>query len=1727
MLNKENYVPWSSRLLRKIIPEPGDANRDITVTETFHLQIDDELSDKELKQIEADDQAIQTILLGLPKDIYAATKDLHTADYTQLYDFPKYNQKEVDELKAERLAKTQDPLALMANSNNPYAFPAPHQDQSSFNQNYLQQPMPNPKDITDPTTAMNMALALMAKAFKINYSTPTNNNQRISSDPRNRQIAQPGQNAGNPVGYNDVIRNQVIQNAVQNPRVQNVGNQNGLIGVQGNHIGNGNLVVVHAEGNAAGQNGNQIRCYNFRGYTELLEPIPESHQVPQTDNDVISDDTSVEQVTRPGPVFPLRPNLGVLHIACGQDNAVDEDVDEQPIQDLALNVDNVFQANDCDAFDFDVDKALLHRLCSWLIYHSQILFMMKPVCLMIRTFYLSDSNMISYDQYVKDNAVKVIQNYAKESFLATFTPQTQLTPEQIFWSKDVLKMKTEALKEQAKAAKPVKALMVYSPNTPVKLVPKEIRSEADRTLDFRVLDFQITQLTKKTTTLLTENENLKVQINAKLKCVTIDSITPKVLAPGMYAIDVEPIPTRLRNNREVHLDYLKHLKENVPTLREIVEEVKCLLSNRTSKSVITQNSSHTSQKPLTRYQHRNKQNKAVPAGIPTPTDAAIQSVVAYANQPDSNQTWGSNFPNSPSLSIFKCKSYRSSFVRFKNDRFGAIMGYGDYMISDSVISRHLMYPQLIKNWRSYSNPCLMNTWNLFTLKDWSPAPVVLVLVKAGTPSSTSIDPNAPSLSHSPSSSALHSPCLHQGVSAETTIMDENPFAPVDNDPIINIFALESTSKASSSGNAISAESTYKFKMESCDPVDTPMVDRFKLDEDPLGIPVDQTRFLSMVGSLMYLTASRPDLVFAVCMCASAIALTAYADADHASCQDTRRSTSGCAQFLRDKLVSWPLKKQRSTTILTTEAKYITMYGCYARILWLRSQLTDYGFAFNKIPLYCDNHSAIALCYNNVQLSRSNHIDIRHHFIREQVEKGVVELFLVTTDYQLTDIFTKALPRERFKFLVSRLESYVMFLGSELVMFLGSNLVMFLGSELVMLLDTMADMNIPANDAPAEQAFVAAPPTKMDDQILLSSKWAKISCASDSLRFVRKDGREILGMPIPDALLTDEIKGAPDYGEYQEHVAKYQQYLDAKHEKAEARGATESLKATKGTKPKVAKATKPAGWTSGKIRKPRSPLKLVDEPCAEDVPFEEPAYNEEEANFQQDLELSLKEQAERTQGPAHSMMHTPMLTEAFGHAESSSLDAEIALTDSEMESDKLASKTDTGDQNEGQAGPNPGDNDEGQAGPNPELSFIDQFFMKKQQKKEPRKTNVEAEVQSIVSVPIHQDTSSVPPMTTLIWKKLARRKERDMTYQELFLGIHHHSYHLHLLQQAHLVLQLLQEHQNLLSLPLPPPPLSTDTSGSAQQQELSPMDSLIQDDSILVEKVQFSDDEDSENDHLPKSDSRKDWWRPLPEEDRPVTPKPDWTIPFSTTGDIMNFLNYYCPQLNKIVLTPANLEGQAYEVVKALHPDVIYLHPAISISKMKAASYPDFGLKLLVPKQIHASPLCRKEVRSTMRILSVVRIKAYYRYGDFEDLNLLLLQGHLDHLLGSDKRMLSTAVNVGNKMHKAFPLPGESSHWQYKFPLPVEGVPTAKRMEIPLPEGKIVGNKMHKAFPLPGESSHWQYKVPLPVKGEEHWQYKFPLPVEGVPTAKRMEIPLPEVCTATMKKLPVKDKWQLH
>ncbi|GJU50255.1 retrovirus-related pol polyprotein from transposon TNT 1-94 [Tanacetum coccineum] len=208
------------------------------------------------------------------------------------------------------------------------------------------------------------------------------------------------------------------------------------------------------------------------------------------------------------------------------------------------------------------------------------------------------------------------------------------------------------------------------------------------------------------------------------------------------------------------------------------------------------------------------------------------------------------------------------------------------------------------------------------------------------------------------------------------------------------------------------ESLKKYGFNSCDPVDTLMVEKSKLDEDIEEKAVDPSHYRGMIGTVLYLTARTVNRGLWYPK-DSSITLTAFADADHAGCQDTRHSTSSSMQFLGDRLVRWSSKRQKSAAISSMEAEYIAMSGCCAQILWMRSQLADYGLGFNKISMYYDNKSAIALCCNNVQHSRSNHIDIRFHFIKEHVENGVIETLLCQkTEYNWADIFTKSLGKRK-------------------------------------------------------------------------------------------------------------------------------------------------------------------------------------------------------------------------------------------------------------------------------------------------------------------------------------------------------------------------------------------------------------------------------------------------------------------------------------------------------------------------------------------------------------------------------------------------------------------------------------------------------------------------------------------------------------------------------------------
>nr|GEX88477.1 integrase, catalytic region, zinc finger, CCHC-type, peptidase aspartic, catalytic [Tanacetum cinerariifolium] len=683
-------------------------------------------------------------------------------------------------------------------------------------------------------------------------------------------------------------------------------------------------------------------------------------------------------------------------------------------------------------------------------------------------------------------------NYSKENFLATFTPQKQLTPEQIFSSQDLIKLKSEALKEQTTVSRPIKALtvkhdaierknlLIANDNLIAECLSKEVFSVATnfelniaRFIDMHVAN---TFVEARCLELEAELANLhdKTQILEKVNSLSKDYVKAKVLARGKYALDVEPIVPRLRNNRDAHLDYLGHLKESVETIHDIVKEAKVV--RPLDRSIISA------------FRYTKHSQELLEYAIGT----------CYTDLP---LVFGPRLLKTYDEGSLTAHEFQKKFietVRFGNDHFGAIMGYEDYVIGDSVIFKNGVVKRRNRTLVEAARTMLIFSKALMFLKDLGklqPTTDIGILVgyapsrkgTGPTPNflmpgqiSSGLRPNlVPKTPYLPPTNKdleiLFQPMFDEylkpprverqvslaqvvqalvilaGVAAEPTFMGNNPDALVDNNPVINVFSPEPSSDASSTGDISSTESTYiykvkldeygdvlknkarlvakgyrqeegidfkesfapvarikairifianatsknmtiyqmdvktaflngelkeevyvsqpkgfadpdhpthvhrlkkglyglkhtpqaclkKFGMDSCDPVDTPMVDRLKLDKDPLGILVDQTRFRSMVGYLMYLIASRPDLVFAVCMCARYQASPTKKHLE-ALKQDMRRSTSGSAQFLGDKLVSWSSKKQKSTVISTTEAEYIAMSGCCAQIFWMSTALT--------------------------------------------------------------------------------------------------------------------------------------------------------------------------------------------------------------------------------------------------------------------------------------------------------------------------------------------------------------------------------------------------------------------------------------------------------------------------------------------------------------------------------------------------------------------------------------------------------------------------------------------------------------------------------------------------------------------------------------------------------------------------------------------------------------------
>ncbi|GJW43834.1 retrovirus-related pol polyprotein from transposon TNT 1-94 [Tanacetum coccineum] len=633
-------------------------------------------------------------------------------------------------------------------------------------------------------------------------------------------------------------------------------------------------------------------------------------------------------------------------------------------------------------------------------------------------------------------------------------------------------------------------------------------NEADRTRDFRTLDFQITQLTEKinvlqeqnelfraengkikqhykelydsikitrakhleqTTALLTENESLKVQIQNKLSCVNEDQVKPKVLAPGKYAIDVEPIPPRNRNNREVHLVYLKHLKESVETLREIVEEAKVerpLDSSLASACRYTKHSQElleyvigTCPKAL-----NTRDNKHASTSLPKKKQVTFEEQCAMSKsnthkpvkQLNCQKT---NVPVPPSTGVNSCTDASGSQPRSNTKKNRILPAKSVNMkkveepprtIKSSLkttnrVDSSISSKRTVINLNSHSvcqtcNKCLISANHDMCVvtylhsvnaspsvknvvrkvkQVWKPKQVKQVWKPTGN-ILTTVGRTDHRNDHFGAIMGYGDYVIGESVISKNGVVERRNRTLVEAARTMLIFSkapmflwAEAVATACYTQNR-SLIHTRHYK--------TPY--ELVHDKKP-----DLT-FFRVFGALCYPTNDSEDLG-KLQPTADIGIFIGYAPSRKGYRIYNKRTrhimeiipmqfdelTEQMVPVQLNDIIFASTERPKASDVFPKKMSFPN-FKCQdgTKILWMRSQLTDYGFVFNKIPLYYDNRSGIALCCNNVQHSRSKHIDIRHHFIREQVEKGVVELYFLTTDYQLVDIFTKALPKERFPHL---------------------------------------------------------------------------------------------------------------------------------------------------------------------------------------------------------------------------------------------------------------------------------------------------------------------------------------------------------------------------------------------------------------------------------------------------------------------------------------------------------------------------------------------------------------------------------------------------------------------------------------------------------------------------------------------------------------------------------------
>nr|GEU43055.1 copia protein [Tanacetum cinerariifolium] len=1109
----------------------------------------------------------------------------------------------------------------------------------------------------------------------------------------------------------------------------------------------------------------------------------------------------------------------------------------------------------------------------------------------------------------------------------------------------------------------------------------------------------------------------------------MDTVKPKVLASGMYAIDVESILPHNRNNREVHLELLKTYDGESLTAQE-----------------------------------------------------------------------------------FHKKFIRT--VRFGNDHFGAIVGYRDYVIGDSVISRVYYVKGLRHNLFSIGQFCdsdleVAFKKHLCYVKDVDGVELLKVqvlVVSAGTPSSTTIDQNAPSISHSSSSSEVQAPSLHQGVAAGPTFKD-NPFTQADNDPFVNVFAPESNSEEASSGDAQLVAKGYHqekgidFEESFTLVAQIEAIRIFIANVTSKNMTIYQmdvkTAFLK--GELkeeVYVSQPEgfvdPDYPTHVYRLKKALYRLKQAprawydtlsrfllenkfskDADHAGCPEIHRSTSGSAQFLGDKLVSWLSKKQKSTDISITEAEYITMSGCYAQILRMRSQLMDYSIAFNNVPLYCDNRSASALCCNNEE--KASHGSL----------KDVEESYLLALGITPKDSAHPFVPPPD-----------------------GDLKYLEMAARKPRQPTTMTDEEGGKKKAPSAGKSKKPTPAKQSkptkektskrtpSKKIYKGKVMKVRKGKSSEHLVDKEEED---QPAPELQVED--------GEYNLQ-----------------RGIQMSLESFQA----------PVGGDDTSVNVVHDKLSLVDAETGADTKESNSVADTKIMNVAKDQgkevsnTMALEERTTKLDkgqagsDPVYPKVHESLklTSEEYVYIENPPSSIRSLFSMKNLE--------DT-------------------------FTFGDQFLNDKLTDKKPGKDIMETEAESMVTVPIHQTSSSVPPLSTPIIDLSPPNQKRSANFEEKYMlqdktikalrsrvyTLKNHDLYFKIDRQVNKVVkeavhdarsnlerfrdlsevqmkeilhnQMFEsgsyishpDHSALyeaLEVSMQPDnseelhealvtSLQKSTAWTTSNSRKAPSSSSKQniafpseqpvDDVPILENVHLSDSEDNGVAHHPKINTRPEWLKPIPEEDTPETPKPDWVIPPNDlpetennradaltktykdpeenmllwkNGDMGSFIKWYCKQIGKKKLVKADLEEECHllltnqidwvnpegnrfvpDMSKPLplrgpqdqvtiqsqyffNKDLEYVvsgnkerRYALSISKLKTAYYPDFGLKELVPtlwvesecdrdissaygishwwfkrKEFyitrHNAPSDHSAVRSHMKILSVVSLKIYSRYG---------------------------------------------------------------------------------------------------------------------------------------------------